>query len=129
MTPWIEYQCFHGLGHGLMIATGLDLAISLEVCSRLDRRWDRDACRGGVFMENISTSYGVRSLWLRDEDPLYPCNWVGLEAKRRCYQLVTSRILPTVGDDWEPHCRDLRGGRKRVRAHVLPVVREGCVEP
>jgi len=101
MTPWIEYQCLHGLGHGLMIATGLNLAISLEVCSRLDRWWDRDACRGGVFMENISTSYGVRSLWLRDEDPVYPCNWVALEAKLRCYQMVTSRILPLVGDDWE----------------------------
>ncbi len=33
MTPWIEYQCLHGLGHGLMIATGLDLPI----CAR--RLW------------------------------------------------------------------------------------------
>jgi hypothetical protein len=100
MTPWIAYQCLHGLGHGLMIATGLDLSISLEVCSRLRRWWDRDACRGGVFMENLSSSYGFRSRWLRDDDPLYPCNRVAFEAKRRCYQLVTSRILPLVGDDW-----------------------------
>jgi hypothetical protein len=100
MTPWIAYQCLHGLGHGLMIATGLSLPVSLEVCSRLVRWWDRDACRSGVFMENLSSSYGVRSRWLRDEDPLYPCTWVQTEAKRRCYQMVTSRILPSVGDDW-----------------------------
>ena len=100
MTPWIAYQCLHGLGHGLMIATGLSLPVSLEVCSRLVRWWDSDACRSGVFMENLSSSYGVRSLWLRDDDPLYPCTWVATEAKRRCYQMVTSRILPSVGDDW-----------------------------
>jgi hypothetical protein len=101
MTPWVVYGCLHGLGHGLMIATGLNLPIALEVCSRLGRWWDRDACRGGAFMENISTSYGVRSIFLRDDDPVYPCNWVAHEGKRRCYMNVTSRVLPLVGDDWE----------------------------
>ena len=100
MAPWIAYQCLHGLGHGLMIATGLNLPSSLAVCARLGWWWDRDSCRGGVFMENLSSSYGFRSRWLRNDDPVYPCNRVAFAAKRRCYQLVTSRILPLVGDDW-----------------------------
>lgn len=101
VSPWIAYQCLHGLGHGLMIATGLSLPLSLDVCKRLATRWDRDACKGGVFMENLSPSFGVRSRWLRDDDPVYPCNEVAPEDKYRCYQMVTSRILPAVGDDWE----------------------------
>lgn len=101
MTPWTAYQCIHGLGHGLMISTGLNLPLSLAVCRRLDRRWDRDACKGGVFMENLSPSFGVRSRWLRDDDPLYPCDAVAREDKQRCYLMVTSRVLPLVGDDWE----------------------------
>jgi hypothetical protein len=101
MTPWVVYGCLHGLGHGLMIATGLNLRTALEVCSRLERWWDRDACRGGAFMENIQSAYGFRSTFLKDDDPIYPCNWVPQEVKRRCYQVVTTRVLPFVGDDWE----------------------------
>jgi hypothetical protein len=100
-TPWVAYQCLHGIGHGLMIATGLSVPISLGACRRLSTRWERDACKGGVFMENLSTSYGVVSRWLKADDAVYPCNWVQLADKWRCYQMVTSRILPLVGDDWE----------------------------
>jgi mono/diheme cytochrome c family protein len=94
------YQCVHGLGHGLMIHTGYDLPRSLEVCDGLDGSWDQTACTGGVFMENISSSYGIKSKWLRDDDLLYPCNTVAERHKLYCYLMVTSRILPAVGYDF-----------------------------
>ena len=97
----LEYQCLHGLGHGLMITTGYDLPVSLEVCDRLRSEWEATACEGGTFMENISTSYGVRSRWVRDDDPIFPCQVVHEGAKRTCYQLVTSRMLQVHGVDWE----------------------------
>jgi hypothetical protein len=98
---WLAYQCLHGLGHGLMITTGYNLPLGLEVCKRLSTRWDQQACNGGVFMENMSSSYGFKSSWLRDDDLLYPCDWVAKDVKLTCYQLVTSRILRVVGLDWE----------------------------
>ena len=113
MTPWVAYQCLHGLGHGLMITTGLQLPLALDVCRQLARLWDRDACKGGVFMENIQSSYGFRSRWLRDDDPLYPCTAVARSDKSRCYQMATSRVLPSVHDDWERTakiCSEVEGG-------------------
>ena len=100
MTPWIAYQCFHGLGHGAMIATGIHLERSLAICKSTKTRWERDACKGGVFMENISPSFGV-SRWLRDDDLIYPCYAVAVEDRARCYQMVTTRLLPAVGNDWD----------------------------
>jgi hypothetical protein len=100
-TGYIAYQCVHGLGHGLMIHTGYDLPGSLRVCDQLATDWDRTSCHAGVFMENVSSSYGVKSRWLRDDDLIYPCNVVKEKHKLYCYLMVTSRILAANGYSWE----------------------------
>jgi hypothetical protein len=98
---WLRFQCLHGLGHGLMIATGYTLPLALEVCDRLRTAWEETSCNGGAFMENIATSYGVASGWLRADDPVYPCNAIAEEDKLKCYELVTSRIVRVLDGDWE----------------------------
>ena len=100
-SSWLSYQCLHGLGHGLMITTGYRLPLSLDVCRRLATAWDRTSCKGGVFMENVVTSFGGESPWVRDDDPLYPCDWVAERDKYTCYQQATTRIIRVVGLDWE----------------------------
>jgi mono/diheme cytochrome c family protein len=100
-SDFVAYQCVHGLGHGLMIFTNYDMPLSLETCDALTTPWDQTSCTGGVFMENLQTSYGTRSKWLRDDDPLYPCPTVAERHKLYCYLMVTSRILDVVGGDWQ----------------------------
>jgi mono/diheme cytochrome c family protein len=100
-TDFIAYQCVHGLGHGLMIYTDYDMPMSLETCDALVTSWDQTSCTGGVFMENLQTSYGTLSKWLRADDPLYPCPTVAERHKLYCYLMVTSRILDVVGGDWK----------------------------
>jgi hypothetical protein len=98
---WLAYQCVHGLGHGLMIHTGYDLPLALDTCDQLATAWDQTSCKGGVFMENISTSYGVKSRWIKDSDPVYPCDVVDENDKLYCYLMVTSHILRVDKWDWE----------------------------
>lgn len=50
---WIRFQCVHGMGHGLTMLYKHDLKQGLEGCDLLADGWDRDACYGGAFMENI----------------------------------------------------------------------------
>jgi mono/diheme cytochrome c family protein len=95
------YQCNHGLGHGLMLYTGYELPLALKMCHGLATDFDQVSCSGGVFMENLSSSFGLKSRWLKDENLLYPCNIVSHQDKLYCYLLVSSRILPAVGWNWE----------------------------
>jgi len=97
---FIAYQCVHGLGHGLMIRSGLDLPYSLEMCTRLETDWEQISCDGGVFMENFNTSYGVKSRFLKDDDPIYPCTSVKERHKLYCYLQITDNILALNGYDF-----------------------------
>jgi hypothetical protein len=97
---FLDYQCRHGLGHGLMIQTGYDLPLTLSVCARLGTGWDRKACASGSFMENIDTRFGYRSPWLDDEDPLYPCERLGMLDQHSCYLRASWRILTLSGGDF-----------------------------
>jgi cytochrome c553 len=96
---FLLYQCVHGLGHGLMIYSGDDLPWSLRTCHQLNDDFDRVSCTGGVFMQNLATGM-VTSRFLKQDDPIYPCNAVGRQDKVYCYLMVTSRILTLDGYDW-----------------------------
>lgn len=90
---FLDYQCRHGLGHGLMIQTGYDLPLALEICANLGTGWDHKACAGGAFMENVNTRFGFRSTWLDDTNPLDPCGRVSESDVRSCYLRASWRIL------------------------------------
>jgi cytochrome c553 len=96
------YQCDHGLGHGLMLYTAYDLPQALRFCHELQTNFDQTSCTGGVFMENLSSSFGVKTNWLSKRNLLYPCDSkvVGEADKTYCYTIIAQRILPAVDYDW-----------------------------
>jgi hypothetical protein len=98
--PFLAFQCLHGLGHGLMIYTAYDLPGSLATCDRLQTPFAESSCVGGAFMENFSSSYGIRSRFLRSNDLTYPCDAVAERDRYYCYIQVTERILPADGYNW-----------------------------
>lgn len=52
---WSLFQCLHGVGHGVMLANEGHLPRALEACDLIEDGWEREACYGGAFMENLVT--------------------------------------------------------------------------
>lgn len=50
---WLLFQCAHGIGHGVTMVADHHLPSALEACDLIRDDWEREACYGGAFMENI----------------------------------------------------------------------------
>jgi hypothetical protein len=50
---WLEFQCAHGIGHGVMAVESHHLLKALDACDLIDNRFEKEACWGGAFMENV----------------------------------------------------------------------------
>lgn len=85
--PKLYSYCYHGVGHGLMMALAYDLMDSLAICDQLSNQTAIDGCWQGVFMENtnlaVTDEEKVRSI--SKTDPLYPCNKVSEKYQWQCY--------------------------------------------
>jgi hypothetical protein len=91
---FLNYQCLHGLGHGLSARFDNEIFSALAVCEQLDSEYSQKSCYGGVFMENyVADGINHQIRYVSAEDPIAPCNKVSEKFKYNCYQLVSIQIL------------------------------------
>jgi hypothetical protein len=98
------------MGHGLNMFYGHDLPRALHDCDWLHDAWEREACYGGAFMENImhataphhpatllagrrEHASAPRFRPLDPDDPLYPCSIMARKYLSACYQIQTAAML------------------------------------
>ena len=89
------FYCYHGVGHGVMMASAYDLDVALEVCDSLGEAMASDGCWQGVFMENVNSVMRgeAREGVFSDSDPLAPCNRVADRHKWECYINHAGRLI------------------------------------
>ena len=97
---FLDYQCQHGLGHGLMIQTGYDLPLALSTCSRLATGWDDVVLHRRRVHGERDDALRLSLAWLEDDDPLYPCGRVALRNRRSCYLRAAVRVISFHGNDF-----------------------------
>ncbi len=102
LESFLSWQCYHGLGHGVMYYTANDLPRSLEMCDAFDVTFARFSCSNGVFMENFSTDQKLHlSEYLKESDPFYPCaEQASRLHKGNCYQYAPTYFLSLNEEDY-----------------------------
>ncbi len=86
-------QCYHGVGHALMLISNGNLPETLKVCDALERQGGQSECYAGIFMENLPTSTAITEhpiKYLKADDPLYPCDSLDSKYVEQCYNFQTS---------------------------------------
>lgn len=101
-SPRVFNECVHGIGHAMMFISNLDLPKSLKWCDELPGVLP-DACYGGVFMENSSSSTNSThpTKYLKADDPFYPCNILEKKYLAGCYHKQSSYFARLVKWDWK----------------------------
>ncbi len=104
----IEFnECLHGMGHAAMFVTEMELMKSLKLCDTISDQQNRERCYTGVFMENSSssTSFDHASIYIRADDPFYPCNSLEEKYQSLCWQYQSSYFSIISNQDWQKVAR------------------------
>ena len=82
-----QFYCYHGVGHGVMMAAAYDLTRALDTCDTFGTYMAQDGCWQGVFMENVNAGMGgyAREGVFTETDPLNPCNVLEDKYQHECY--------------------------------------------
>lgn len=81
------FYCYHGVGHGVLMATAYDLDKGIATCDSFGTTRGRDGCWQGLFMENVNAGMRdeAREGVFSAEDPLAPCNGLGEQYRYECF--------------------------------------------
>ena len=100
----IEFnECLHGMGHAAMFVTEMELKQSLKLCDTIANQPYKERCYTGVFMENSSssTSFDHASIYIKKDDPFYPCNSLEEKYLSLCWQYQSSYFSIISHQDWK----------------------------
>ena len=95
------FSCYHGVGHGIMMAEAYNVQNSLKACNTMPKDTAKDGCWQGVFMENVNAGMTGRALpgVFKKSDPLAPCDTVGNRYKHECYINHAGWLMTVAKDD------------------------------
>ncbi|MFJ6636842.1 hypothetical protein ACIQMR_36605 [Streptomyces sp. NPDC091376] len=98
-APEQTQSCIHGIGHGAMFVTGLDIAKAENLCARFSSSGAATACSEGIYMQLFEPDESDPSAMAKlpadrlAEEPLYPCPGRPAEFRSACYYYAPAYFL------------------------------------
>lgn len=92
------FYCYHGVGHGIMMAKAYDLHASLDVCEEFSGE-EKLGCYQGVFMENVVGYQNgtARTNIFSETDRLAPCRDLDKKYHEQCYMNHGGYLIDAAG--------------------------------
>jgi hypothetical protein len=83
----VKFSCYHGVGHGVMMASAYDLERALGTCNVLPAGAALTGCWQGVFMENVNAAVRdeAREGVFTAREPLAPCAALEPRYRQQCF--------------------------------------------
>ena len=117
---YLAWQCYHGIGHGVMYYTSNKLPQALDMCDAFEDDFGGSSCYNGVFMENFGADGELHvSEYVKEGDPLHPCAQQRPRHKADCYVYAPTYFLGSNQGDY--------AGALDVCEEAEPSFRSSCV--
>lgn len=101
LGSFLSWECYHGIGHGLMYYSSNDFPRSVSMCDSYDNNFAASNCANGVFMENFNTDQKIHpSKFLKPDDLFYPCQEQAARHKPDCYLYAPTYYLSLNKNDY-----------------------------
>lgn len=102
-VPELYITCLHGLGHAVMFVTDNELPEALLLCDALETEGEEELCYTGALMANMDARKSIDhpSKYIKEDDPMYPCNILPEKHQKKCYEYNTLNFYNFTNYDWK----------------------------
>jgi hypothetical protein len=98
---FLSWECYHGIGHGLMYYSNNNLPESIRLCSTYDDEFVRNSCINGVFMENFNADQQLHySQYVDSKDIFSTCRNLENGNKHNCYTYAPVYYMRSNADNY-----------------------------
>ncbi len=133
-TKFQQWECFHGVGHGVMIYSNQDVNKSLELCAKLPSQFATDSCKNGLFMERFVVIDHIGNINPKKTVDLNFCELQQPENKADCYLYAPSGYLTIHTNEYKAALEWCKGSQPNyyqacIRGVGTQVMKDNITQP